>query len=467
MNWQLFCRHLLASAWAVKKTLIAMFLVTLLLGATYLNFEQPKYKTSWVVLLPGTERASTINLDNLGEARSNGKNAYGSVSISPKNTYKEIALSDAVIKRAASEYQIEAHAFSKPRIKLVDQTPAMSFSLKGDSIDELRYRAELYNRTFHSVLDELRNNEIERHFKGVEGNLSEAKKRLTAAREAMIEYQTASSIVSDQQFQTWLSDAEALRTQQSKIEVALASQESMIKAQLKQLGITAQQAQAFLLLQANPANQFAMSMLSEKLAKHASISQIYGAQNPIKKQLDGEIAGIRRSLAQSLISVPELNTISRPQLYGLLSKQMGETLRSVNQQLAELEATNAQADIIATQRQQYAARIKAHTREAARLTDLKRDHQIAEAIFSSALTKLDTNRLDIYATYPLTQLLTQPGDTIKRDRLQAKLILVALFLIFGLLSLAMVLIRLRHTIANQAYFAAGHAQNSQGEPHDH
>jgi len=413
----------------------------------FLSFESPKYKTSWIVLLPGTERGSTINLDNLGEARSSGTNAYGSVSISPKNTYKEIALSDAVVKRAAAEYQIEAHAFSKPKITLIDQTPAMKFSLKGASVEDLRYRSELYNRVFHSVLDELRKNEIERHYEGVEGKLSEARKRLRTAREAIINYQTKSSIVSDNQFSTWLNDAEQLRTKQSKAEVEYAAQSASLDTQLEQLGISTAQAKAFLLLQANPANQSALELLSEKLAKQASLRNVYGPQNPIRKQLKQEIAGIRSNLATSLVAVPELKQIRRPQLYGLLSREIGDTLQQVNHQLATLEGTKAQVEVISKQRDHYAKRIKEHTREAAHLNDLKRSHQIAEAIFSSALAKLDTNRLDIYATYPLTQLLTEPGGTIIRDRLQTKLTLIAMFLAFGLISLAITLSHLRKTFA--------------------
>jgi len=73
-------------------------------------------------------------------------------------------------------------------------------------------------------------------------------------------------------------------------------------------------------------------------------------------------------------------------------------------------------------------------------------HQIAEAIFSSALAKLDTSRLDIYATYPLTQLLTLPGATVKRDRLKSKLMILAGIIIYGLLCLAITLTTIRQLV---------------------
>ena len=450
MNWSLFARYFLISAWAVKKVIALLFIVFTLLAIVYVKLEAPKYKTSWIMLLPGTERSSTINLDNLGEARSSGTNAYGSVSISPKNTYKEIALSDAVISKAAQKMGVEAVAFSKPRIKLVDQTPAMLFSLKGASIEELKQKAVLYNDTFHKVLDTLRNNEIERHYLGVEGNLQEAKKRLTTARKAMVEYQSTSGIVSDTQFQTWLRDAEQLRTKQSKSQVDFALLNATLASQLEQLNISPDQAKAFLLLQANPAIQSALTLLSEKLSKRATMMKIYGSENPLRKQLEREILGIRKALANDLRSMPNLSNIKRPQLYGLLSKGMGQALQSINSQTSKLEGTKAEILALTNQRELYENRIKEHANEAANLGDLKRNHQIAEAIFSSALTKLDTSRLDIYATYPLTQLLTIPGGNIKRDRLQAKLVVIALFLGFGLLSLALTLTNLRKSLLDDS-----------------
>ncbi|GGZ99804.1 hypothetical protein GCM10008090_05570 [Arenicella chitinivorans] len=452
MNWPLFFRAFLASAWRVKFRIAAIFIVVTVIAVLNTVFERPKYKTDWVVLLPGTERGSTINLDNLGEARSSGKNAYGSVSISPKNTYKEIALSDAVIQRAAKAYSVPANAFSKPRIRLIDQTPAMQFSLKGRSPEELTHRAELYNTVFHSVLDELRTNEIERHYQGVEGNLSEAKKRLRAAREAIVEYQNNGNILSDGQFQTWLTDAEQLRTEQSRAEVELASQSAKLEAELRQLGISPAQAQALLLPQANPTTRSALQALAETQAKESSMREVYGAQNPMRRQVSKELTGIRNALANNLTNIPDLNTLDRSQLYGLLSEDLSGTLQSINQQLATIEGTKARIQVLVKQRELYSERIKSHTREAANLSDLKRNHQIAEAIFSSALAKLDTSRLDIYATYPLTQLLTEPGGTIKRDRLQAKLIIVALFMVFGLLSLAVILADVRQCLMSDLNF---------------
>jgi uncharacterized protein involved in exopolysaccharide biosynthesis len=58
-------------------------------------------------------------------------------------------------------------------------------------------------------------------------------------------------------------------------------------------------------------------------------------------------------------------------------------------------------------------RFNKDTKSAATLDDLKRDHQIAEAVFTAALARIDTGKTDVYASYPLIQLLNPPNAPIK------------------------------------------------------
>ncbi|MEL7450063.1 MAG: hypothetical protein AAFN78_12695, partial [Pseudomonadota bacterium] len=44
----------------------------------------------------------------------------------------------------------------------------------------------------------------------------------------------------------------------------------------------------------------------------------------------------------------------------------------------------------------------------ARLADLERDHKIAEAVFSSALARIDTGKADLFVSYPLVQTIDAP-----------------------------------------------------------
>ena len=47
-------------------------------------------------------------------------------------------------------------------------------------------------------------------------------------------------------------------------------------------------------------------------------------------------------------------------------------------------------------------------KDASHLDDLKRDVQVAEAVFSSALARIGTTKSDIFASYPMVQTLEAP-----------------------------------------------------------
>ena len=54
------------------------------------------------------------------------------------------------------------------------------------------------------------------------------------------------------------------------------------------------------------------------------------------------------------------------------------------------------------------ARVLALAPAASHLDDLKRDVQVAEAVFSSALARIDTSKADFFASYPMIQTLDPP-----------------------------------------------------------
>jgi len=265
-----------------------------------------------------------------------------------------------------------------------------------------------------------------------------------------VDYQTGSSIISEEQFQRWMNDAEELRTNKTTISTNLAQLNDSITTSLDQLGVSKNQVQALLTLQANPAVTKTLDTLSQKLAEQASAKLLYAKAHPTRQKVDREVSSLSKSVRSMLSTLPDVKQIPDMQLYGLLAPVNTKTIQNLNIQLANYDGLLAQKNAASKSYVEYLQRIKESTKDAAKLADLQRAHQIAEAIFSSALAKLDTSRLDIYATYPLTQLLTQPGATIKRDRLQSKLIVLATILIYMLLTLAMILKRIKASVFEQS-----------------
>ena len=73
-------------------------------------------------------------------------------------------------------------------------------------------------------------------------------------------------------------------------------------------------------------------------------------------------------------------------------------------------------DSIVTLDDQIAAqqeRVVKLSKDASHLADLRRDVQVAEAVFSSALARIGTNKSDIFASYPMVQPLEAPAEPVR------------------------------------------------------
>jgi uncharacterized protein involved in exopolysaccharide biosynthesis len=74
---------------------------------------------------------------------------------------------------------------------------------------------------------------------------------------------------------------------------------------------------------------------------------------------------------------------------------------------------------------------------AAEMKDLERDFSVAEAVFASAIARAQSSKLDVYASYPLVQVLENPSLPTKPSSPNRKLALMAgiaatLMLLFSL-----------------------------------
>jgi uncharacterized protein involved in exopolysaccharide biosynthesis len=85
--------------------------------------------------------------------------------------------------------------------------------------------------------------------------------------------------------------------------------------------------------------------------------------------------------------------------------------------------------------------LKVYSREIVELERLQREFNMAEAIFTSAAARLEASKADIFASYPVLQMLTTPSYPMKQGspkNIIAFVVAVAgfLFITFGLLVLS-------------------------------
>lgn len=443
MNIEMIKTGLIIALRTRWRTLLLLIGIISIATVAIVVLKAPTYKTSWVLLLPGTERSSTVNLDNIGEARTTSSNAYGNVSLSPKHTYREIALSSKVLNKAALEFGVEKGAFTKPNIKLIQQTPAIKFTLKGANSEKLETRSKIFHDVFLQVLDDLRENEIDRHDQGVRQQLTAAKSRLKEAQSRIIEFKSKGAVMTEEQLDIRTVNFESLRAQIVSAEQSFVKAESSRNKLSELLGITEVQAAEITKMSSHPQLVALLPALHETGAELNELKAIAGKGYPLRRAAQEKFNQHLSALKEIVESVPSLKKMELMAVAELLSPQHAPILTRFIEESLTVESHQAEIAMLKKHVIKADKSMRENSAEIADLDELQRDYQIAEAIFSSGLTRLDSSKFDVYATYPLVQLLTLPGGQIVRDQLGNKLILVASVLLNILVCVLIVLFDIR------------------------
>jgi uncharacterized protein involved in exopolysaccharide biosynthesis len=337
--------------------------------------------------------------------------------MSPKVIYREIATSERVIAAAAASLGMSTKQFGSPRVKLVDETALMFFEIAARTPDGAKAKAEALNVAFMNQLDALRQDEIERRAASVKDTLRNYRETLQGARQRIYETQQESGIISVEQFNQIATSLEETRrkTRDSRAEAERLDAEQTSLSD--RLGVSPKVASTALILAADPVFAKALTEYGESDASYLAQVNWIGRNNPVlqkeKMRRDSAMTTLqaiaRKAGVDQKKDLPQLILIMNSKSREELLKQlvMGEALvDGKRRELAALEQTLVDEE----------QRLKQMNGKAARLEDLKKDHLVAEAVFTSAVARLDTNRADIYASYPLVQVLANPETPMSKTQ---------------------------------------------------
>lgn len=358
------------------------------------------------LILPGSGAQASVNLTDLGQASSSASSAFSSSRISPTQTYKRLLAANRTLERAAAALGVARGALGSPRIKLVDETSLIHFSMSGPSPRDAQARAGAILTVFAEELDALRQDELDHRARAAEVAIVDYQQAVDDLREDIALVQMDSGLLSYDHFKDIVAERDRLvvRVQNARSEKAAA--DASMGALAGQLGTDAETASVNLRLLADPEVRVLAQTLAEQTSVLAEARGRFGARHPVVSSAGHTVAGTQSQLAArsrqlagdrvALMST-ELDFAPGAARTALLSELVtlatlcenkAATLRSVEYQLNALDE-----------------RIARLAPQAARLDDLSRDYQVAEAVFASALARTDTSKAEVYASYPLVQVL--------------------------------------------------------------
>jgi uncharacterized protein involved in exopolysaccharide biosynthesis len=415
------------------------------LVVAYLKVAPASYICEWSLILPETGVKSNVSINNIGQASSSSDSPYSSLSLDPRANYQAILESDPVLEAAAQKLGIKVKDLGDPKIKLVPQTAVMNISVSAKSAEGSTKKSLALYEAFQERLAQLREEEAKQRQQGVRQTIETAREKLQKAQQELLAYQSRTGLASIEQFKEISLNIEQLRKQQIEVQ---AEQEQLNRKQAQMsasLGMTPQQAADALILQADSVFQQYLKNYAESSALLKAYLSKWSPTHPgvVDEQAKQEAA--RQALMQRVVMLVG-RELSEQELQPLMLSDVSNKRAELFQELisvrAQLEGLTGQAEELGRKIALLDSKQPQKIEEAAKLEDLQSQLQAAETVFRSTMAQQDVGKSDIYAAYPLVQLLKKPVPPEKPNNLKKLLVLAGaslgtLFVTAGLILLWM------------------------------
>lgn len=411
------------------------------LTIAYLMFAPDRYDSRMTLILPGTGVGGSLNLESIGQATSTTASAFSSPSLSPTENYKRLLTSDVVLRDAALRVGEDEGEFPAPSIKLIDQTNLIEVQIPARDPAQARARMEALQTAFLQALDSLRIDEAARREDADATRIADLERKVDDAQKALLAFQAESGLVSLDQFAGRVTALDQLKENERDRRVQLAESGATAGRMASTLDISLGQARMAMRLKADPEFRELLSRYAETVGEHTERGATLGDAHEAMEELNEERRALRAAMAARGARVAGTNPSSITAFADLAVSDTRERLFAT---LTERDAGRAGHGAALTELRRQIAQQSSNSQEqveqASRLADLLRDLRVAEAVFSSALARLDTNKSDPFASYPLVQTLEAPS--LPRERSSPSPVIAfagatgaSLFTLFGFLLL--------------------------------
>lgn len=393
------------------------YLASFILGATliwapisgYLKTAPLSFKSHTSLILPGSGASASMNLNGIGQASSYANSAFASNAVSPTETYKRLLAADRILEAAASSLDLDRRSFGKPRVNLVDQTGLIHVEMAGGSPEDARRRGEALLTAFFTELDALRADEQDTREGSGLAAIADYRRSVAATRTEIEALQRDSGLWSADDYDALADSTRELESRVQDLAAELSDAAEGVAALEATLGIPAAAAAATLKLYADAEFVSLTEELGLQAATLAEARSRFGEAHPkVRQARQSHEAGITaaraRAAAVTGLAMGALSTLDLAP-----DGARAELLAQLVRLDAARAGTKRQYETRQARYEAEAVELRRLAPKAARLEDLQRDFSVAEAVFASAIARSQSTKSDVYASYPLVQVLENPS----------------------------------------------------------
>ena len=384
------------------------------LALAYLKLAPTTYKSEWGLNVLGTDAGADVTLPDGGRA-SRAPSNFSISNEDPRTDYVYLAQSSDIIKAAATQLNMTVEDYGDPDITTDEDSSIIGFVNEGETPEMAQKKAAALYVVLDRRIEQLRNAELLRRERETKESLEEARKQVETAQNELASYQATSGISSEAQIDDLAVGVEQLRREYAQ---AIA-QERGLSSRVQQLAqdindSSAGAADAYR-LQGDPVYQNQFEEYGVVAAEYADISSQLGAQHPQVVAKRAELEGLEAALEGrgSFLLGRQVDQSVLTQLapIGLdprVEASRGDLFQEAVNSRATQSGLQSQTVELSNQIVGLENRLRKLSQEQFTVDRLERNLQVAEAIFASAVAKLNLNEGDIYTVYPPIQLAAEP-----------------------------------------------------------
>lgn len=370
----------------------------------YLKTAPLSYTSHMSLILPGSGSSATVNLADIGQVSSYANSAFASSAISPTETYKRLLSADRVLRDAAARLGLTRAAFGKPRVSLVDQTAFIHVEMKGPSPDAAQARSSALMAAFQAEISRLRQDEQDSRHTGGLSAIREYKTSVAATRADIARLQRLTGLQSAEQFGKQVDQQDALAGEIDRITAEYETKTAFVLQLERQLGSNAREAALILELNGDSSYLALLENMAAAAADLAAADAEYGQQHPVVRAARTALNAARDQAQAHVAALTDAPIALERAIDGGRAALLADLVRAAS----ERKGLEARLDQLRAQHAEHSERIRRLAPLAAQLEDLQRDFNVAEAVFASAIARAQSSKTDIYASYPLVQVLEDP-----------------------------------------------------------
>lgn len=380
------------------------------LAVTLYLMKAPTYKSEMELVLPGTGATASVAIDDVGQVVSQTNTPYGSGGFNPRVNYKEMLMSRSVIGLAAESLSLSVSAFGKPKIKLTEQTSILDISITGASAKQAQAKVQALYDSLQDELARLRADEVRRRDTSIQMVLEEYRVRLNEARSAILEFQQGSLLVSQDQFAQTVKTLQNLKEKQVYLHAKFDHVSDYVDGLSKNLGVNPDLAGKAFILQSDVEFRGLLNELNLSTSRLSEFQSRWGEGHPKVVAEQARFVQAKEALVVKSNDVVGSHASHAFNKFDLeFNPKRAQMFADLIDSAAKKEGLRAEFNELERSQVLLNDQLKILARESAVLDRLQREFDLAQAVFTSAAARLEAGKADVFASYPVVQVLTLPS----------------------------------------------------------